>query len=241
MHLARLVATKLIALMALMALLPLSGARSAPPPAPVTTVYLVPSSDLPTTVLSDAEIARTAQALTDWANAGLAPAWRLSAVKVVAVPRGAPALPSTAWYLSLMPRTDALGVTGYHFESKTGVPYGEIGVEDAINYDFTWTVCVSHELAEMLVNPYTNYFALNGSGKTAFAREVGDPVSNSSYKWRENGITYRFTDFVYPSYFTPGAPYPYDKMHLITRPFGFLQGDYQLVFGAGPLIPLAKG
>lgn len=229
-HMCRL-APAVALLLAAMLGLNLSGQRTmqvtAAAPAPITVV-LAPDPSLPASVVSDAEISRTAQALQDWANVQVAQAWNLPDVTVLAVSRGQslPQAGSHTWILHLMDSTDVYGALGYHTVDNRGVPWGEIGVEDSIAYDGDWTICASHELAELLVDPFANRVAFDaarqatpGDSLQGWMLEVADPVETSHYLWGDRGIAYQVSDFAYPSEFTAGARYPFDKLHLLHAPF----------------------
>lgn len=214
-------------------LTPAAVALAAPQP---LTILLVPSASLDAKLHPDSELARTAQALQDWANSSLTNAWSLPPVVVKDVPRGSSLPPARAhqWVLNLVPYCDVVGALGYHWLSTNDVPYGEVGVDQSIMDTGNWTIAASHEIAEILVDPYANRFASNWAGTKAWFVEVGDPVETFSYPFGDRGKLYQMTDFVYPSFYDSWGRYPFDKLHLVTTPFEVLPGGYLTRVPIGP-------
>jgi hypothetical protein len=103
------------------------------------------------------------------------------------------------------------GAAACHGVLNTGQP---VAVVDANQHDtgVPWTVSASHELFEMLVDPYgqTQTAATDGSGDV-WQDEVADPVEDYSHWVR--GV--RITDFVYPAWFQNAAG-PQDAMNALT-------------------------
>jgi len=59
--------------------------------------------------------------------------------------------------------------------SSTGTPLGKVFAQFDIRNGASWTVTFSHELLEMLADPWINWCAI-GSDSRAYALEVCDPV-----------------------------------------------------------------
>jgi hypothetical protein len=226
--------TLVVLLFAVSSLFPLS-VRASTTSRPAITVLLVPDVSLPPDVLSDAVIARTAQALTDWMNVQVGPAWGLPTIRVLAIPRGAPVptLVPWVWPLYLRASTDQFGSLGYHMVDGQGRPFGQVGVEDSLAQDHPWTVCLSHELAELVVDPYNNRIAMATwqNPTPGWLVEVADPVANLTYGWGDRGHWYKVTDWTYPAEFTPDARFPFDKLHRLTAPFSTTTGSPLEQFG----------
>jgi hypothetical protein len=72
----------------------------------------------------------------------------------------------------------------------------------------SWTIIASHEIVEMLANPWTNRIRHN------YRQEICDPVKRLTY--RISGI--RMSDFVTPAWFG-GHTAPYDHLGDVTSPF----------------------
>jgi hypothetical protein len=89
------------------------------------------------------------------------------------------------------------------------------------------SVAASHELAEMLVDPAINLWALGPEGRL-YSYEVCDAVEEETFPVR--GIP--MSDFVYPAYFElfrkPSSA-KFDHMNKIRRPFEILRMGYAQV------------
>lgn len=110
------------------------------------------------------------------------------------------------------------GISGYHDITSSEVPVGFIFAETAENAGDSWTYAASHELLEMLVDPYAN-LAAEGQFKGApafFAYEVCDPVeADGGYKIA--GV--QVANFVFPSWFINTTSDQYDYLNLLDAPF----------------------
>lgn len=84
------------------------------------------------------------------------------------------------------------------------------------------TLMVSHELVEMVANPYVQDFAMH-NGQRAY-REIADPVAQQSYDFRGVNVS----DYVFPNYFLSGASGPYDRLARASAPYGVTTGGMQL-------------
>ncbi len=94
------------------------------------------------------------------------------------------------------------------------------------------SIVFGHELAEMLVNADLDRWTEYADG-SAIPDEVCDPCQDQFYtvSARNFGVTSEVpvADWVYPAWFRPGAPGPYDKLGRIFRPLENTQGGYHLV------------
>jgi hypothetical protein len=106
---------------------------------------------------------------------------------------------------------DCFGCLGYHDVYK-GVPYSKVFTEDSATFHEAWQIVFTHELDEMLVDPYINHF--RQWKKKMWLAEVGDPVENGFYAYFIQGIP--ISDFITPSWY--GGPGPYDFTHKLKRP-----------------------
>lgn len=86
-----------------------------------------------------------------------------------------------------------------------------------------WQAAFSHEILEMLANPSPDGFpqgkwggVVAFSGKNGrFIVEVCDPVNEMEYAGG------KLSNFVYPSWFIPGSPCPWDYLQLLSGPMTF--------------------
>ena len=152
----------------------------------------------------------------------LAPVWGTPAklVKATKPPRG-------AWVLVFLESADKkhLKDFGYHQFFK-GQPIARVFVGSTIGKE-PISLVASHELAEMLVNPGCNLWAL-GRGNRLYSYEICDAVEEEKFKIDRLAMS----DFVYPAYFE-GHRKPksaqFDHLKRITRPFQLLKRGYARV------------
>jgi len=92
-----------------------------------------------------------------------------------------------------------------------------------------WSVVASHEILEMLVDPFGNRLVPGeslepGQGRVEYLVEVADPVGVARYKC--NGVT--VADFITPRYFDPvgGSGGAYSYTGKVTSPREVLSGGY---------------
>jgi len=206
----------------------------------VTPVALVPLED--ESRISLEELSQVAAALEIQALRDLAPVWGVSAsvsafARLDDVPPG---------YLLLAVVADELPARseGFHFV-MAGIPFAMVKREG--EGAAGWSRPASHELLEMLCNPFTERTALapiemlaaagqQGGAKPApgggpdltglvnYVVEVCDPCEDQSYSYYINGLP--VSDFVTPHYFAvndrPHGPYSFAGN--VKRPFEVLDG-----------------
>src|ERR1700690_308816 len=68
-------------------------------------------------------------------------------------------LPEGWWQISVMDNPDQAGALGYHETSSRGTPLGKVFAGLDLQSVGSWTVTLSHELLEMLVDPWINWCA----------------------------------------------------------------------------------
>src|SRR5262245_23026521 len=116
---------------------------------------------------------------------------------------------------------DALGI---HLD-KDGQPFA------LVNFTEGWQLTTSHEVLEMLVDPFGNRLIAGDSpkedqGRVEFLVEVCDPSEAVEFGYTVNGIT--VSDFYTPAYFDPtraeGVRYSFTGA--ITEPRLVLRGGY---------------
>jgi hypothetical protein len=152
-------------------------------------VAVVTSAQSPVTIgitnqstnYTDAQVQQWTRAIQKQIDGDLRPVWHVSARLQFRV--------SGDWTVTVRDSTGVLGITGQH-GTTTGQPWGVA----------TDSLSLSHEVMEMLVDPYFDAFELvsgPGSLSYAYAREICDPVRNASYLI--DGV--QVSDFVLPAYF----------------------------------------
>lgn len=152
----------------------------------------------------------------------------------------APAVPSNAWSIVLLDNADQAGALGYHDLSSTGMPFGKIFVETTVKNGEIPSVTFSHELAEMLIDPFCEQLMVNLNNGAIYPKEVCDAVEEDTFLI--NGI--KFSNFVYPAWFqgwrAPRSTH-FDYLGTVSSPFelrpdGYAsiikEGNFQTIWGS---------
>jgi hypothetical protein len=119
-------------------------------------------------------------------------------------------------------------VAGYHNANTAGVPYAFVFTEFAAALGRSWTVALSHEVLELLIDPDLNQLVVgpnpaDSSKNVQFLKEICDPVQADSYA--PDGI--ELSNFVTPAYFKLGAsPTTTNQCSRSLQPFNVLAGGY---------------
>lgn len=194
------------------------------------------------TVMTDDQVKPIVAALQVQVTRDFSPIYGIDA-SLVQVPKGGK-VPAGAWTLDLADNADEPGALGYHQE-KAGIPWGIVGLKDDLAVGANPAVTISHELLEMLADPFITSTAMvntplggfRGGIVALLAYEVADAVEADNLGYQINGVT--VSDFVLPSWF--GAQQPaawggkYDFCGHLTSPFrvsssgtvtGILHGGY---------------
>jgi len=193
------------------------------------------------TMLTDAEVANVIPALQAQVTLDFCPVWGIDAT-IKFYPKGTMP-PATAWRLSAADDSDQVGAGGYHL-TKLGVPYGYVFVKTDIQAGMAWSATMSHELLEMLADPYVMCvvdIASNGGflrgGGTLLPQEVADAPESDAFGYARpgaDGNSVRLSDFVTPSWFGspvppngyPGCKGSFDFTGSCTAAFQILSGGY---------------
>ncbi|MBE7940463.1 MULTISPECIES: hypothetical protein [Ramlibacter] len=161
-------------------------------------------------------------ALQKQAVRDLGPAWQLQAT-VHAFAR-LEDVPVGYWPIILRDDIHAPGAAGVH-EDDAGQPFALVQVEPG------WSLTASHELVEMLVDPYGNRLAAGqspktGQGRVEFLVEPCDPCEAAQFAYLIDGVL--VSDFYTPRYFAT-AQHPgerYSHTGALSRPRQVLEGGY---------------
>jgi len=175
-----------------------------------------------TETIAPAELAEVAGALNEQVQADLAPAWKIAAT-VGAYPRA----PHGTWRIELHETIEVEGAAGFHAD-KRGQPFAMVALSDG-----DWTVTASHELLEMLIDPFGSRLhtaaALSGwkgdSPRVKYLMEAGDPCEEIHYE--VGGVP--MSDFVLPSFYRSaprGSLAGYSHTGSVTEPLQILDGGY---------------
>jgi hypothetical protein len=168
------------------------------------------------TVLNDDVVERAVRAFQTQVSRDFAPVWGINA-DLAFFPRDTDpaALPQGSWWVVLLDNTDQAGLLGYHDLTTTGLPLGKVFARTDQMYHHHWTVTASHELLEMLVDPWINltmFWQPDANSGVLYAYEVCDAVESDRYGYRIGRTL--VTDFVYPAWFEPNGPQGGQMGHL---------------------------
>lgn len=188
---------RLVLLVALIAALTASAAQA-------TTIYVGSHSE----EVTQQQLAGLVPTFQTMLDRDLAPAWQLGPMRLTTNP----AEEKTADMVTYLEDfADCLGCLGYH-DVVGGRPTGYTFVEASIGWNEAWPLVFTHELQEMVVDPWINrgaYFK-----KRWWLVEVSDPVESGQYAYFINGVP--ISDFILPSWY--GGKKPFDFTHALTKP-----------------------
>lgn len=149
--------------------------------------------------ISPSELAQVAGALQKQITRDVAPAWHLPAT-VVAQP-DPKKVPHGYWPITIMGDIKEPGALGYHSDLHNQ-PFS------VVQYDHDWPTTCSHELPEMLGDPFGSRMIVGDSlvrsqGRVQYLLELCDPCE--AFVYSVDGV--RVSDFLLPAYHNPfGRP-----------------------------------
>lgn len=180
------------------------------------------------TVVRDADAQKWMAALQYQADHHFRPAWGPTC-RMTFFGKGQKPPAEMAW-LALLDNSDQAGALGYHDLTPDGMPLGKVFAATDQQYNETVSVTASHELLEMLADPYISYTMLTvdtNNNVLGYAWEVCDACEDEQFSYEIDGV--KVSDFVYPSWFQPWRPRGstrFDQMQKIQSPFQLLVGGY---------------
>jgi len=175
-----------------------------------------------TNSISFAELSRVSAALQKQALRDLAPVWNVQSTvdafdRLEDVPMG-------TWPIIIEDNIDTPGAAGVH-EDKDGQPFSLVTAESG------WSLTASHEMIEMLVDPFGRRLTEGqspkpGQGRVEFLVEPCDPSEAVQFAYRINGVT--VSDFYTPKYFATdlNPADRYSHTGSIKKPRQVLKGGY---------------
>jgi hypothetical protein len=183
-------------------------------------------SDTPAVTLD--QVVAVSAALQKQVTRDFGPLWGVSAT-VDAFDK-LESVPVDYWPVILRDDINMPGAAGYHTDDR-GQPFSLVQVDE------TWPLTTSHEVLEMLADPFGNRTVAGAPPPQApapvsdFARvvylvEVCDPCEIDRYAYRVNGI--RLSDFITPHYYDPTADdrVRYSFRGHVDAPHTVLEGGY---------------
>jgi hypothetical protein len=159
----------------------------------------------------------------------VAPAWGLVAPQVEGFDALA-ACPPDWSPIAVIDHADQAGALGYHTETPDGRRYGRVFVVDSRDDGDEPSSVMSHEGAELLVDPACNVSATDARGR-AWALEVADPCESDGYEI--GGIV--VSNFVLPAFFDASAfaGSKFDQLGKIGHAFQLAPGGYAVITSMG--------
>lgn len=131
------------------------------------------------------------------------------------------------WQILVADTPDQAGALGYHELTNGGAPLGKVFAQFDIRSGFSWTVTLSHELLEILADPWINWCAIGGDNRV-YALEVCDPVESDELAYAVDGVL--VSNFVTPAWFEPTCCDRLDFARCLTRQLEVHAGGYASVF-----------
>jgi hypothetical protein len=168
------------------------------------------------------ELQQVAAALQKQATRDLGPIWGIQAT--VDAFTQLKDVPTGYWPIIIREKIDDPTAAGYHSD-RYRQPFALVKHEEG------WALTCSHEMCEMLVDPFGNRMVASGSvkpgqGRVSYLVEVCDPSEDDSFAYSVNGIM--LSDFYTPNYFDPvvSSSVRYSFTGCITKPKQVLKGGY---------------
>lgn len=131
--------------------------------------------------------------------------------------------------LVLAPNTTQAGSLGFHDKTATGLPTGIVELDSCRRYGVPWTVAATHEIAELLIDPYLTQFVQ--IGPRSYPKEIADPVTANRFMIG----TVAVANVTTPAYWDPHSPpgSRFDIMGLATAPLPTIPKDGWLEWSEG--------
>ncbi len=182
------------------------------------------------TAVADADLAAMVPALQTQVDRDFAPAWHVRA-RLTFVPKGLPG-GRDAYWLVFVDDPDIAGALGYHDLTPAGHPLGKVFVKMDLDTGSSISVTASHELLEMLGNPFLTDCIEYADDRqdVLLAKEACDPCEGEDFAYEIDGV--KVSDFVHLPYFyfPVGRPNEtYDHTGHISIPRTLLPDGYQLL------------
>lgn len=145
--------------------------------------------------LPDDEVATHIAAVQEQMDKDVSPMWKVG-VELIRIPKG-DLPPANECWMVYLDNADMAFALGYHDRTPSGHPMGKVFVETTLSAGSSVSRVLSHEVAELMVNPNLNRIVL-AEGKQ-YLVEVGDPLSLDEQGYYINGVL--VSGIAYPDYF----------------------------------------
>ena len=129
------------------------------------------------------------------------------------------------WQIVLTDNPHQAGALGYHELSSSGTPLGRVFAKLDLESGSSWTATLSHELLEMLADPWINWCAM-GSDSRIYALEVCDAVEDDKLGYNIDDAL--VSDFITPAWFEPTDADRIDFKRRLSKPLELARGGLHL-------------
>jgi hypothetical protein len=185
-------------------------------------------------VISDADAEKIVEALQVQASRDFAAVWGIDA-RLNFVPSTSTKGWQGKWNLVLLDTSDEANALGYHDLTPEGLPVGKVFAKSDAQYGAKVSVTCSHELLEMLLDPYISLCAEDPARGVFVAYEASDAVEADELGYDIDGVT--VSDFVTPEFFDPTAAKRKGERFSfrgnVAKPFELAHGGYESIFVPG--------
>lgn len=173
------------------------------------------------TCLSDAQVEAILPALQKQVTNDFQPYWDVDCtIKFLGIDQ---LLPLGWWQIVVLDNPDQAGDLGYHELSSQNTPLGKVFAKLDLDSGSSWTVTLSHELLEMLADPWINWCVV-GSDDKIYALEVADAVESDKLGYEIDGVL--VSDFVTPAWFGPAEADRLDFRQHVSKELELASGGY---------------
>jgi hypothetical protein len=173
------------------------------------------------TCLQDAQVEAVLSSLQKQVSNDFKAYWDLDCT-LSFLPQSQPLTPGW-WQIVVTDNPDQADALGYHEMTSQGTPLGKIFAKLDLDSGCSWTVTLSHELLEMLADPWINWCAV-GSDDKIYALEVADAVEADNLGYEIDGVL--VSDFVTPAWFEPTDADRLDFKQHLSKELELAHGGY---------------
>jgi len=181
------------------------------------------------TLVPQEELLSATAALQVQVHRDFSPSWNVDADLAVVPPGNPP--PTGAGWIVIMDGSDFGSALGYHDLTSQGLPLGKVFVETAKKTGESWTVLFSHEVLEMLSDPFIFLTALAPTvfGLYLYAYENCDACQSEKFGYKIGDQL--VSDFCLPAWFDANridSIGPFDFGRHMKQPFELLPDGYAM-------------
>ena len=182
------------------------------------------------TALTDEVVSTATRDLQIQVKRDFAPFWAVDADLQFCPRSGAPPR-AGSWWLVVLHDADQANAVGYHDLTPQGLPLGKVFARTDAESDHNWTVTASHELLEMLADPWMDRCCLSIQNGTSqiLAYEVCDACEYDGFGYKIGDTL--VSDFVFPDWFDANSTGSrFDFCGFVKAPLQLLPGGYIGIF-----------